>query len=339
LTGKPVQLNTTPTTSLSTGSLGKSQLASPNNVASNPIINNKAVVNNGGDISIKGDTLRPSFSLQNNTKVSESAIQVKADTVIQNTSVMSKPSQLAVSVADGGPRLTLLSAIFQAMGSHNTTPNSVSVLTTSPSAVGLPSVLPAFLESVLTSQQAMILAQALNKSISVEQLRASGQFDVLVLQGLLKEVESLHARVQLNQFSMLKDPDSPGAPTASWLIDLPIKDKQAIDFIQLQIDQFKDQDDDKEDDIWSVQLRLDTQNLGPLQATVTMQAEDIKIVLRAERPESALLLDNNIEWLHDALAKLGVSVSHVSCSCGPVAKPTLAEQYLAETSNLVDVSV
>jgi len=84
----------------------------------------------------------------------------------------------------------------------------------------------------LTSQQAAALAQALNKSISAEQLRASRQFDVLVLQGLLKEVESLHARVQLNQFSMLKEPDTPGAPIASWLIDLPIKDKQGIDFIQ-----------------------------------------------------------------------------------------------------------
>ena len=42
--------------------------------------------------------------------------------------------------------------------------------------------LPAFLESVLTSQQAAALAQALNKPISAEQLRASGQFDTLALQ-------------------------------------------------------------------------------------------------------------------------------------------------------------
>ena len=61
--------------------------------------------------------------------------------------------------------------------------------------MSLPTALPAFLESVLTSQQAAALAQALNKSISAEQLRASGQFDALALQGLLKEVESLHARV------------------------------------------------------------------------------------------------------------------------------------------------
>lgn len=51
------------------------------------------------------------------------------------------------------------------------------------------------------------------------------------------------------------------------------------------------------------------------------------------------LLETHITWLDDAMTKLGVSVSHVSCSCGDVAKPTLAEQYLTETTNLVDVSV
>ena len=86
-------------------------------------------------------------------------------------------------------------------------------------------------------------------------------------------------------------------------------------------------------------MSLDTQNLAPLPATVTMHADDVKIVSRAERSESAALLVAYIACLHEASSKLGITVSHVSCSCGKVAKPTLVEQYLAETTNLVDLSV
>ncbi|MFT7235232.1 MAG: hypothetical protein ACI9QV_000804 [Methylophagaceae bacterium] len=311
-------VNSKPLSLLSISSLGKSQLSVSKLVVSNapPSVINKTVVHGEKEISGKPPALSSPFSSQNNAKVSEPKIQAGSDF-----------------------KLTLLSSVLQAVRSYNATPSTVSVLNTSPSSTGLPTSLPAFLDTILTSQQAAVLVQALNKSIFVEQSRANSQFDMLVLQGLLKEVESLHTRVQLNQFSMLKDLDSPGAPVASWLIDLPVKDKRDIDFIQLQFDQFKNQNQDGEDEIWSVQLRLDTENLGPVQATVTMHIEDIKIVLRAERPDSAVLLENHIAWLRDALMRLGVSVSHVSCSCGQVAKPTLAEQYLAETNNLVDVSV
>ena len=275
-----------PLSSLSTGSLGQSQVRVPGGAVPNatPLATGSGLTEGGGGSEVKRNPLSSPFSFQNTA----SQTAVKTDIVVSKPTVANTTAQTALTstVPDSGsgPKLTLLSAILQAIGAYNATPKSVSVLNTSPLSASLPSALPAFLESVLTSQQAAALAQALNKSISVEQLRASGRFDVLVLQGLLKEVESLHARVQLNQFSMLKEPDSPAAPMASWLIDLPVKDKQGIDFIQLQIDQFKNQNDDEDYEIWNVQLRLDTQKLGPLQATVTMHIDDIKIVLRAERP-------------------------------------------------------
>lgn len=253
-----------------------------------------------------------------------------------NSKSVAKPANTSEAAA---PRLTLLSAILQTIGAYSATPASLSVLSASPLNSGLPTALPPFLESILTPSQASALVQALNKSIAAEGLRVGGQLDVLMLQGLLKEVESLHARIQLNQFSMIKVPESQAAPIASWLIDLPLKDKQTVEFLQLQIDQFKEERDGEEEDIWNVQLRLDTQNLGPLQATVTMHVDDIKIVLRAEQSASAALLEQNLPRLQDALARLGVSVNHVSCSCGDVVKPTLAEQYLAEITSLVDVSV
>lgn len=253
------------------------------------------------------------------------------------TSTPNSSSNTSLTPAHSGPKLPLLSAIFQALGAYNATPSSISVLNTSPSAVSLPTSLPGFLDSVLTQQQAVALAQALNKSMAAEQLNLRGQIDVLVLQGLLKEVESLHARVQLNQFSMLKEPDSPTAPIASWLVDVPVKDKQGIEFIQLQIEQFSSQQEEVE--IWRVQLRLDTQNLGAVQATVSLRDNDVQVVIQAEQSDSAALLEQYLPWLQEALDKVGVSVSHLSCRCGEVPEPTLAEQYLADNTHLVDVTI
>lgn len=297
----------------------------------------------GGNI--KGQALTSPFSLETqSTKsaaVNADQTKVKVETgAIKGQGVNSQQVVIPPNIVEAiAPRLTLLAATLQTIGAYSATPGSVSVLNASPANSGLPMALPPLLESILTPSQASALVQALNKAIVAEPLRMGGQLDVLVLQSLLKEVESVHARIQLNQFSMIKEPESQTAPIASWLIDLPLKDKQAIEFLQLQIDQFKEQGDGEEEEIWNVQLRLDTQNLGPLQATVTMHVDDIKIVLRAEQAESAALLEQNLPWLQDALARLGVSVSHVSCSCGEVIKPTLAEQYLAETTSLVDVSV
>ncbi|MFW5451125.1 MAG: flagellar hook-length control protein FliK [Methylophagaceae bacterium] len=197
--------------------------------------------------------------------------------------------------------------------------------------------------AIASQEQALLITQLLSKPApSIGQTIAASNRPIPVvlaeLQMMLREVEGVHNKLQFNQLSMLKEPDSPNT-VASWLFDVPIKDKQNVDLLQLQIDQYRQQAEDELEDIWSVQLRLDTQNLGPVQATVTMHAEDLKIVFRAQRSQSALLLEQNLPFLDAALSKLGVSMSHSSCYCGEIARPVLMSQDIAPTNALVDVSV
>ncbi|NQZ53415.1 MAG: flagellar hook-length control protein FliK [Piscirickettsiaceae bacterium] len=197
---------------------------------------------------------------------------------------------------------------------------------------------------VITSQdQALLLAQLLNTtkpSIERAVTVTNRQVPIILseLQAMLREVEGVHSKLQFNQLSMLKEPESTNT-LASWLFDVPIKDKQNLDLLQLQIDQHRQQSDDEMEDIWSVHIRLDTQNLGPVQATVTMHSDDIKIILRAERKQSAQLLEDNLTLLDAALSKLGVSISHMNCYCGEISKPVLMENDLVQSNSLVDVSV
>lgn len=270
---------------------------------------------------------------QNMLDKTASAIKVLSSTVAQT---IPGPSSRAHQ-----PILTPVSALVQASLSHSLSLPSITVLTSPPTAVSSPQLaLTQLLGSVLTSQsQAMTVAKMLNQAVSSDKVRGL-HLEFAVLKNLLKEVEGLHSRIQMNQLAMLKDPDTPSGPTASWVFDLPIKERQNIDFIQLQIEQHKGKQEDQQDDIWNMTLRLDTQNLGPIQATVTMQYENIKIIFRAEHAEAAALLEQNLAQLHQAMVKHGLTISHVSCVCGKVTERVLTE-HISEQKNrgIVDISV
>ncbi len=326
---------TTETGLLSGQTLGKS---------ANTVVSGAATVNLlSGRISqptasgqVTPDKLSPNSVTQQQNVLDKtaSAIKVMSSSVAQTMTGSSSSQALQ-------PILTPVSALVQASLSHSLSLPSITVLTTPPTAVSSPQlVLTQLLGSVLTSQsQALTVAKMLNQAVSSDKVRGL-HLEFAVLQNLLKEVEGLHSRIQMNQLAMLKDPDTPSGPTASWVFDLPIKERQNIDFIQLQIEQHKGKQEDQQDDIWNMTLRLDTQNIGPIQATVTMQYENIKIIFRAENAEAAALLEQNLAQLHQAMVKHGLTISHVSCVCGKVAERVLTEHISEQKSRgIVDISV
>lgn len=198
------------------------------------------------------------------------------------------------------------------------------------------------LSAITNQEQASALIQLLTKSLSSQQQsiltvsrQTSSQLSELI--ALFKEVDSVHKKLQFNQLSMLKEPELSNI-AASWLFDLPIKDKQNVDLLQVQIDQQKKQAE-QDDQRWQVQLCLDTQNLGPVQANVTLHGEDVKVVIRAERPESAQLLEENLPLLMATLAKLNVSISHMSCACDEVKRINISHHSGSDSTSLVDISV
>lgn len=200
------------------------------------------------------------------------------------------------------------------------------------------------LSAITNQDQANALIQLLTKSLSHQQqtqLTASANRQIPLqlseLIDLFKEVDSVHKKLQLNQLSMLKEPEASNVAN-SWLFDLPIKDKQNVDLLQVQIDKQKKQDE-QDDQQWQVQLCLDTQNLGPVQANVILHGEDVKVMIRAERPESAQLLEAHLPLLNETLAKLNVSVSHISCACDEVKRILSASNDDTVATSFVDITV
>jgi len=274
---------------------------------------------------------------QLNTELAQPPSRFAANPALQNS--LPKEVQTALQQLTQPQALRGLPALIQpALASQGQTPGQLllsllSALSTNTGATPPPQTIPT---SVMTGVQAFIQAREVmaNDAASQTTLRA---LEWQVLRELLREVESVSARIQLNQLTMLRDPDNPSNVNI-WLFDLPVKDKQQLERLQLRLEQHSPSLTDDDETIWQVQLNLETQNLGPMQARISLYKEDVKVVLLAEREESASMLVKYIDSLNQRLDKLGVNVSHLSCRQAPV-HPLQAEAAVQMSEHLLDISV
>lgn len=176
---------------------------------------------------------------------------------------------------------------------------------------------------------------------AAQNLPIPAQFAELArLQLLLREVEGTLARVQLNQLSMLREPDANSPTSQVWLTDVPVRDKQQLQWLQLQIERRKNAAADAEqgDDHWQVTLNLETLTLGQLQAAIRLQNNQLQVILTAQSLTTLNLLEQDLDWLHEKLTALDLTVSQCRCRLGKVAWLTpvdISEQRDA----LLDISV
>jgi hypothetical protein len=177
------------------------------------------------------------------------------------------------------------------------------------------------------------VANSTNRAAQAETVLRALEFQVM--RDLLREVESATARLQINQLSMVRDTENPTSNQV-WLFDLPVRDKQQLESMQMRIERKPADDDD--DVMWEVALHLETQNLGPMQALISLYQGQVKVVLLAERLETTQRLNQDLHLLDGRLTDLGMTVSHLSCRQAPI-QPMQPEVSSAVTERLLDVSV
>jgi hypothetical protein len=271
------------------------------------------------------------------TELAQPPSRLADNQALQNN--LPKEVQTALQQLSQPQALRALPALIQpALASQGQTPGQLllsllSALSAHTGPAAVPQTVPA---SVMSGVQAFIQARETMANTAASQT-ALRTLEWQVLRELLREVESVSARIQLNQLSMLRDPDNPSNVNI-WLFDLPVKDKQQLERLQLRLEQHSPSLTEDDDTIWQVQLNLETQNLGPMQARISLHKEDVKVVLLAEREESAALLVNHIDALNQRLSKLAVNVSHLSCRQAPV-HPLQAEAAMLGSDHLLDISV
>ncbi|WP_289281951.1 flagellar hook-length control protein FliK, partial [Methylophaga sp. UBA5088] len=159
-----------------------------------------------------------------------------------------------------------------------------------------------------------------------------------MMRDLLQDVESVSAKIQFNQLSMVQDNDL-NTNANVWLFDLPVKEKQQLELLQMRVEQhFPNKNTDDDSVLWQVQLNLETQNLGPMQARISLQDKNVSVVILAERQQSADLLSSHLDNLDGRLNEMGFSIHHLSCRQALVT-PVTPVNTTRLNDYLVDISV
>lgn len=161
--------------------------------------------------------------------------------------------------------------------------------------------------------------------------------DLLLMRDMLREVETTTARVQLNQLGLLRDSETP-AQNPTWLLDVPLKDRQQLDWLQLRFEQRSSGHQNEDQDEWQIDIRLDTHVLGRVQAAVALSGEQVAVNVTAESAEAAAILQDELPLLNDKLAELDLQVTRLDCQQATVAFDSPASSQRVSRS-MVDISV
>lgn len=157
----------------------------------------------------------------------------------------------------------------------------------------------------------------------------------LELAGLLRpelqrQVESALARLQLNQLaSVPRDRDS----GMEWLLEVPVRRGEETDLWSLRIrrdEGGRGRGEAPAPPLWSVQLAFDLPGLGPMQARVALQGEQVSTWFWAQREQAVPLLEDHLQELRQGLEGAGLQVGELVCHLGqmPTPRPSAADPDL-----------
>jgi len=145
-----------------------------------------------------------------------------------------------------------------------------------------------------------------------------------ILGELLRQSEGSLARVQLHQLSSLPPEDG---TRQIWQFEVPVQYQERVDNFLVRLEQEKGQQGDQDEDTWTLTLNFDFQPLGPIEARLILQGEEISSLFQASHPMSASLIEKNLPRLNDAFERAGLKVGnlharHAEVKVGPPSPPS-----------------
>ena len=135
---------------------------------------------------------------------------------------------------------------------------------------------------------------------------------------LLRNVESGLARLQLSQLvSSTADDDGKRA----WVMELPLRNDEQIDLIQLRIEKDEAADKSKKPAMWTVTLTLELEALGPVQARVTLVDKTISTHFWAEQANTTDFIQQHLSILRERFQAVGITVGTLDAHHGKAPDP------------------
>jgi flagellar hook-length control protein FliK len=131
------------------------------------------------------------------------------------------------------------------------------------------------------------------------------------IETISKQIESSVARIELNQSKAVVTNDHQ-IPT--WSIEMPVKDKQNIDLLKLDIQADRDSKSENEEQrLWAVNLKINFENLGSVSARLSMIDKKVSATLWSENETLNGLIDDNLPLLGKQIERCGLSPGKIVC--------------------------
>ena len=141
---------------------------------------------------------------------------------------------------------------------------------------------------------------------------------------LLQQTEGALARLHIHQLQHLKG-EEVGRP--GWAMELPVRSEQGINLFDIRIhpedqspvfwhDEQQAPDQQQLAQRWSVRMAFDLEGLGPVQAIISLQQEQISVQFHAEQKQTTTLFNEYLAMLGSRLRQSGLEVARLDCHQG-----------------------
>lgn len=220
-------------------------------------------------------------------------------------------------------------------------PNLPGTAPMSASSVGnaVAQALPAFVRSALGALgQASLRQQAMSFPLPSRLLQSLDED--ADLETLLKLAAAAVSRLQTHQLSSLAQSQltAEGNLLTTWQLELPMRNQQDVVPLQVKLQREESGEQtrkEQKETLWRIDLAFDLEPLGPLQVQAQLLRGSLSSHLWAERAETALLIDQELDNLRQRLLGAGLEVGELSCRQGmpPQGPKTHLEQrWVDETA-------
>jgi hypothetical protein len=170
------------------------------------------------------------------------------------------------------------------------------------------------------------------------------------LELLLKLAAAAVSRLQSHQLGGLEQTrtNADGTQVTTWQTEIPMRN--AHDIVPLQVKVQREDTPDQHgpgeerdaaetgenrEKIWKIELAFDLEPLGPLQVQAQLLRGTLSSQLWAERPDSAVLISQELGHLRERLMACGLAVGELACSHGTPpqgSRTTLEQRWIDENA-------
>jgi flagellar hook-length control protein FliK len=148
-----------------------------------------------------------------------------------------------------------------------------------------------------------------------------------------KQVESSIARIEVNQSKAIIAQDN---QTPVWSFEIPVKDKQDIDLVKLNIQANEESKSrDKKEKLWTANLKIDFEGIGAVSAKLSIIDKEVNATLWSENEILNELINDNLFLLNKQIEKCGLSTGKIICL---EEAPAVQETQFSD-HNLINITI